>query len=72
MQVNPCDFRASTANEKLKHEAQTQDGNDMQVMSVLNMKLSEAVSQHYHVPPAHHASAEALTCDIKHARAEPI
>ena len=30
--VIPCCFRASTANEKLKHDAQTQDDNGMQAM----------------------------------------
>ena len=37
--------RAQTSNQKLKHNAQTQDADGVQTMSVLYMILLEAVSQ---------------------------
>ena len=38
-------LRAQTANQKLKQNAQTQDADGMQAMSVLYMTLLETVSQ---------------------------
>ena len=45
---NACEdmwLRAETTNKKLKHDAQTQDADGMQVMPVLNMNQLEATFQ---------------------------
>ena len=40
---------AETANENLKEEAQTQDADGMQDLSVLHMTQVEVISQHHYV-----------------------
>ena len=44
-QVKTCAFKASTTNKKLKQDAQTQDIDGMQTVSVVNMTQLEALPE---------------------------